>query len=154
MKALYSINLIHLKYRAWTCSLQINNHEEDENIGEYYASLTSRMELTGCMESKVIQLKNIMMSAFDISRDLAEEFNKEIKGQETVDEHFLELTLHNRLENVLKKSEILHSSKLNKDTLDPNDTITLASILNKLDLPYQDQITKIKIIEKDNIIIA
>lgn len=94
------------------------------------------------------------MSAFDISRDFAEEFNKEIKGQETVDEHFLELTLHNRLANVLKKSEILHSSKLNKDTLDPNDTITLDSILNKLDLPYQDQITKIKIIEKDNIIIA
>ena len=55
------------------------------------------------------------MSAFDISRDFAEEFNKEIKGQETVDEHFLELTLHNRLANVLKKSEILHSSKLNKD---------------------------------------
>lgn len=152
MKALYSINLINLKYLVWNCNLNIND-EEDENVGRYHASLTGRMELTGCMEKKVEQLKEMMIFAFEVSRDLSEEFNKEIKEKETVDEHFLELTLHNRLEDILKKSEILHSSKLNTDTLDTNDRITLSIILDKLGLPHQDQTVKIKIIDKDNIII-
>jgi hypothetical protein len=52
MKALYSINLINLKYLVWNCSLSIYD-DEDVNAGNFHASLSGRIELTGRLEKKI-----------------------------------------------------------------------------------------------------
>ena len=150
MKALYSINLINLKYLVWNCSLSIYD-DKDVNAGKYHASLSGRMELTGRLEKKIKQLKDMLTCAFQITRDLEEEFDNENKTKENIDNHFLEMSFHNKMERHMKISEIIHSSKIKLDL--SNHKMTLRAILDKLEIPNNDKQVKVKIILDDNIII-
>lgn len=149
LKALYCSNLMNLKYKVWSCGLSINNVKE-ANAGKYYTSLSSRMELLGCMDEKVEQLKGLLSIAFKIEREFEDDFQNEIDDKRTVDEYFTELTFNTKQERMMLIAENLHLCNMNKEE---DERMSLSSILKKLDIPLSGDIIKMKFIHNDSIII-
>ena len=150
IKALYCMNLINLEYLVWNCKLNMYDASE-ENAGNYYAYLAGRIELTGNMDRKVKQLKDMLTFAFQIGRELEQVFEEENMGKETIDNRLLELTFHNKMERYLKISETIHSPKVEIDDVD--NKMTLRAILDKLDIPIDDKQIKVRIILGDKVIV-
>lgn len=149
LKALYCSNLMNLKYKVWSCGLSINNVKE-ANAGKYYTSLSSGMELLGCMDEKVEQLKGLLSIAFKIEREFEDDFQNEIDDKRTVDEYFTELTFNTKQERMMLIAENLHLCNMNKEE---DERMSLSSILKKLDIPFSGDIIKMKFIHNDSIII-
>ena len=150
IKALYCMNLINLEYLVWNCKLNMCD-ASDENAGNYYAYLAGRMELTGNMDRKVKQLKDMLTFAFQIGRELEQVFEEENMGKESVDNRLLELTFHNKMERYLKISETIHSPKVEIDDVD--NKMTLRAIFDKLDIPIDDKQINVRIILGDKVIV-